>query len=105
LKTNGEWRYSSTILDVDTRWRREVSFMRHQPYSQRNDPEYPLARRLDGAQSRSGCCGEEKNLVLAGIGTRPSNPYPVATSIKLPKLFICVAAILNVIIRFFGAAC
>jgi hypothetical protein len=25
---------------------------------------YPLDRRLGGPQSRSGCCGEEKNLAL-----------------------------------------
>jgi hypothetical protein len=30
-------------------------------YSQGKSPWYPLDRRLDGPQSRSGCSGEEKN--------------------------------------------
>jgi hypothetical protein len=29
-------------------------------------PWYQLDRRLDGLQSRSGCCGEGKNLASAG---------------------------------------
>jgi hypothetical protein len=53
-----EWRYSSTILDLDTGWKWMVSFM---PL-----PPYPLDRRLDGPQSRSGLCGEEINLIPAG---------------------------------------
>jgi hypothetical protein len=30
-------------------------------------PWYPLNRRLGGLQSRSGRCGEERNLALPGI--------------------------------------
>jgi hypothetical protein len=39
------------------------------------NPWYPFDRRLDGLQSRSGRCEEEKNLVsLPGIELRPSSP-------------------------------
>jgi hypothetical protein len=34
---------------------------------------YPLNRRLGGPQSRSGSCGEEKNLAMLGIKPGPSN--------------------------------
>jgi hypothetical protein len=38
-------------------------------------PRYPLDTRLDGSQSRSGHCGEEKNfLPLPRNEPRPSNP-------------------------------
>jgi hypothetical protein len=56
----GEWRYSSTIINLGTRWRLVVSFT---PL-----PLYPLDRldtRLDGSQSRSARHGEEKNLAPA----------------------------------------
>jgi hypothetical protein len=45
----GELRYSSTILDLGTRWRWVVSFMPRPLY-----PRYPLDRRLGGPKSRSG---------------------------------------------------
>jgi hypothetical protein len=32
-------------------------------YLRGKSPQYPLERRLDGPQSQSGCCGEEKNLL------------------------------------------
>jgi hypothetical protein len=35
-------------------------------YPRRKSPWYPLDRRLGGPQSRSGCCGEDKNLELQG---------------------------------------
>jgi hypothetical protein len=53
----GELRYSSNILDLGTRWRWVVSFILRPLY-----PRYPLGRRLGGPQSRSGSCGEEKNV-------------------------------------------
>jgi hypothetical protein len=59
----GEWRYTSTILDLGTTWRWVVSFTPLQLY-----PRYLLDRRLGGPQRRSGCCGGEKNLLpLLGI--------------------------------------
>jgi hypothetical protein len=38
----------------------------------RKDPQYPLDRRLDGSQSRSGQHGEEK--ILDPTGTQTLNP-------------------------------
>jgi hypothetical protein len=57
------WSYSSTILDLYTRWRWVVSFTPRLLY-----PRYVLDRRLSRPQSRYGRCGEEKNfLPLLGI--------------------------------------
>jgi hypothetical protein len=58
----GEWRHSSTILDLGTRWRWVVSFTPQPLY-----PQYPLDGRLGGPQIQSGCCGEEKNLLLLPV--------------------------------------
>jgi hypothetical protein len=63
MKTYGEWRYSSTILDLGTRWRWMVSITPRQLYLQRNNPRYPLYRRLRGPQNRSKCNGEQKNIL------------------------------------------
>jgi hypothetical protein len=49
------------ILDLGTRWRWVVSFTPQLLYPQGKSPWYPLDRRLDGPQSRSGRGGEEKN--------------------------------------------
>jgi hypothetical protein len=59
-----EWRYSSTILDLCTRCRLVVRFTARLLYPQRYHPWYPLDRRLSVPQSRSGRCGEDKNLAL-----------------------------------------
>jgi hypothetical protein len=55
------------------------------------EPQYPLDRRLGGPQSRSGRCGEEKNLLpLPGIETRLSSlslyrpSYPGLLCLVLP---------------------
>jgi hypothetical protein len=37
-------------------------------------PKYSLNRKLDGPQIRSGRCGEEEILAMAGIETGPSSP-------------------------------
>jgi hypothetical protein len=62
----GEWRYSSTILDLCTRWRWVVSFTPWLFYPRGKNPRYPLDRILCGPQNRSGGCAEEKNLAPAG---------------------------------------
>jgi hypothetical protein len=49
------------ILNLGARWRWVVSFMTHTLYVRRNNPRYPLDRRLCGPQSRSGRGGEEKS--------------------------------------------
>jgi hypothetical protein len=81
----GEWRYSSTFLDLSTIWKWVLRFTPLQLYLQ-----YPLNRRLDGPQSRSGRCGKETNLALPGIEPGPSSPslyrlsYPGSCSIHRP---------------------
>jgi hypothetical protein len=41
-------------------------------YSQGNNSQYPLNKKLVGPQSRSGRCGKEKNLAVPGIEPGPS---------------------------------
>jgi hypothetical protein len=69
-RRTGEWRYSSTIFNLDTRWRWVVSFTLLLLYRLGKSVRYPLYRRLDGIQSRSGRCEELKNL-LPLPGTEP----------------------------------
>jgi hypothetical protein len=57
----GEWMYSSTILDLSTRWRGVVSFTPRPRYPRENRPRYSLDRRLGGPESRSGRCGVISN--------------------------------------------
>jgi hypothetical protein len=49
----GNWRYSSTVLKLDTRWRCLVSFMNLRRFTPRKQPRYPLYRRLGGPQESS----------------------------------------------------
>jgi hypothetical protein len=70
----GEWRYSSTIPDLGTRWRWVVSVMPRPLYPWGKSPLYPLDRRLGGPQSWSGCYGEEKNLAPARNRTLAVQP-------------------------------
>jgi hypothetical protein len=72
----GEWRYSSNILDLGTRWRRVVSFTPRPLYPRGKSRQYLLDRRLGGSQSRSGRCGEEKNLAPARNKTPAIQPVP-----------------------------
>jgi hypothetical protein len=65
----GEWRYSSTIFDLGTRWSSVVSFVPRPLFQRGNSHRYPLDGRLGGPQSRSGCCGTEKNLTFSGNRT------------------------------------
>jgi hypothetical protein len=44
----GEWRYSSTILDLGTRWRKVDSFTLLLLYSEGKNSQYSLDRRLVG---------------------------------------------------------
>jgi hypothetical protein len=56
-------------------------------YSQVKSRRYPLDRTLGRPQSRSGRCGEEKNLEpLAGIELRPSSLQPFAIPTELSRL-------------------
>jgi hypothetical protein len=63
MKKYGEWRCTSTILDLGTRWARVASFKPLPLYPQVKSLQYPLDRRLDRPQSRFGRCGFEKNIL------------------------------------------
>jgi hypothetical protein len=84
----GKWRYSFTLLDISTRWRVVVSFMPLLLYPQENEPCYPLNMWLVGPQSQSGCCGEEKNLVVLGIEPGPWSLWLIAIVTELPWLVL-----------------
>jgi hypothetical protein len=72
----GERTYSSTILELVTKWRWVVSFTPRLLYPRGKSPRYPLVRQLGGPQNRYGRCGEQKRLALAG--NRTSTGQPVA---------------------------
>jgi hypothetical protein len=57
MKTCGELRYSSTILNLSTR--RVVSFTRRLFYTWEKSTRYRVHRRMSGPQSRGGCSGED----------------------------------------------
>jgi hypothetical protein len=79
-----EWRYSSTILDLGTRWKWVVSFTTRSLYPRGKSPLYRLNMRLGGPRSRSGCCGVEKMfLPLAGI-----EPWPFSSSLPRPRCLL-----------------
>jgi hypothetical protein len=69
-----EWRYTSTILEPGNRWRWMVSFTSLPLYHLGRSPRYPINRRLDGPQSRSGRCGQWKKYYTAGNQTRAVQP-------------------------------
>jgi hypothetical protein len=88
-----EWKYSSIILDLGTRWRWVVSFMPRPLYPQGKSPPspYPLDRRLGGPQNQSGCFRVEKNLFpLLGIEPWPPSPWPVAILPELYRLLLSI---------------
>jgi hypothetical protein len=53
MKTHGEWRYSSTIVDLGRSCKWGVTFTHRSFYPRGNRPRFPLARRLGGPQIRS----------------------------------------------------
>jgi hypothetical protein len=73
----GEWRFSSIILVLGTRWRWVVSFT---PLPGERSPRNPLDMRLGGPQSRSGRCGEvnKKTNLFPSAGNRTPAIVPVA---------------------------
>jgi hypothetical protein len=71
-RPKGEWSYSSTVLDLCTRWRWVDRFTTRPLYTLRKTPRYLLDRRLGGLQSQSGRGGLLKNLLpLPGIESWP----------------------------------
>jgi hypothetical protein len=57
----GEWNFSSTHSLTSALDGGEWSASRPGRFTPRKSPWYPLDRRLDGPQNRSGYGGEEKN--------------------------------------------
>jgi hypothetical protein len=91
MKKYGEWMYSSSILNLSTRWW-AISFTPRPLYTEGKSLRYPLDRRLGGPQNLSGRCGEEKNPLLY----QESNPGRAARSytdwaIPVPKCYIVIA--------------
>jgi hypothetical protein len=66
----GEQRYSSTVLDLSTRWEVSGQLTLRPLYPRRMSPQYSLERRLCSPQSRSGRRGKERNL----LPCQESNP-------------------------------
>jgi hypothetical protein len=64
-----EWSYTSTILDLGTRYVWVVSFTPRTLSPRGSRSRHTLDRRLGGPQSRSGRCREKKNLDPTGIWT------------------------------------
>jgi hypothetical protein len=62
-----EWRRSSSVLVLGTRWRWVVKFTPRPLYPRKYSPRYKFDRKLGGPQSRSGRCGEEENVTPPGI--------------------------------------
>jgi hypothetical protein len=65
----GEWRYSSTILDLETRWRWKVSFMPRPLYPRGNSPQYHCIWGWVGPRSDLDAV-KRKILPLPGIEPR-----------------------------------
>jgi hypothetical protein len=71
-----ERRYSSTILDLCTRWRWVLSFMPLPLYPWGNHPHYPLDRSLGGPKSQFWHYGEKETLTPHGNWTSAAQPAP-----------------------------
>jgi hypothetical protein len=73
LRHLGEWTYSSTILDHNTRWSCQLHALTALP--QGKEQSVPTDRRQGGHKRLlSGRCGKEKNLAPARIQNPTSTP-------------------------------
>jgi hypothetical protein len=97
-----EWRYSSTILDLGTRWRWVFSFALRPLYFWWNIKLYPLDRRLSGYQDPCEHCGEEKNLTPAENGTPVVKPVACChADWATPTSVICTSTYIQEWIGYF----
>jgi hypothetical protein len=64
----GEWRYSSTILDLSTRCRGVVSFMPRPLYPGEKAPSTHFIGGWVGPRAGLDAVGGEKNLTIITIG-------------------------------------
>jgi hypothetical protein len=78
--SRGEWRYSSTILDLDTSWKWVISFKHRPLFAREERPRYQLEiKKKLGPKSRSERCRIDKNLLLLpGTKPQPSIQKPLA---------------------------
>jgi hypothetical protein len=81
-----EWRYSSTILDLGSRWRWVVSFTPRQLYPRAKNWRCPLDRKLGEPQYCSWRCGGKKNLAPVGKQTPAFQPVAIPTEISWLQL-------------------
>jgi hypothetical protein len=83
----GEWRYSSNIVHICTRWTGVVNLMTRLLYPRGKSRRYPLDRGVGGLRGRSGHCGVEKNLFpLQAIESWPPVQYPVDIPTELSEM-------------------
>jgi hypothetical protein len=107
----GEWRYSSTILDLGTRWKCVVSIKTRPLYPREKSPDSHWIGGCVGSRAGLHAMEKRKNLPLPGqlyiftvyrvafrhsfdrrrephlnLEIRPSNPYPVAIPTELSRL-------------------
>jgi hypothetical protein len=73
-----ECSYSSTILDLGSRWRRVVNLKPQPFYLREKSPWYTLDGRLGGFRSLSRRCGEKRNL-LSLLGNRTPAVQPISS--------------------------
>jgi hypothetical protein len=71
----GEWRYSSIILDLGTKWKWVASFTLRSIYFRGIRSRYELYRRLGWVLSRYGRYGEKKKVAPPEIEPQPSSHY------------------------------
>jgi hypothetical protein len=91
-----EWGYSSTILNLDIKWRWVIILTLRPPYSSAKNPRYSLDNRLGGPQSRSVRCGVENNLLTL----RESNLGRQTNSQKLYRLTKSCVGTVNITTGF-----
>jgi hypothetical protein len=72
----GEWRFSSIILDLGTRWRWAVGFTFSQFLPKGKGPQYPLDRKLDAVEYREMSCPcQELNPCLPSLSYTGSSSH------------------------------
>jgi hypothetical protein len=76
-----EWRHSSTILDLGTRWRRDVSFRPWLLTPWGKSPQYPMDRRLGGPQELIWMLWIKKKISCPCWESNPSRP------VRSPSLY------------------
>jgi hypothetical protein len=83
---------SSTIHDFGTIRKWVATFTPRQLHPRGISPWYPLNRKFEWLQSRSGCCEAQKNLSpFPRIEARPSSPQPISISSVRAKVGRAIA--------------